>query len=192
MGSEMCIRDSSNSSAEYRPLREIESVRFEKVELGDDKYELQYQVAGGRISFDEQMKDWSSRHDSQNWRLRELLLRFTEVTIEDANVVFRVVPPEHLKETSIERNGFGDHFEYIWDVHFANDLKDVIAVECDLSVANRSNPLVKIARERYYETEDKLNDFNSFCASVVWCLTCLLYTSPSPRDLSTSRMPSSA
>ena len=25
-----------------------------------------------------------------------------------------------------------------------------------------------------------------------WILTCLLYTSPSPRDLSTSRMPSSA
>ena len=25
-----------------------------------------------------------------------------------------------------------------------------------------------------------------------WSLTCLLYTSPSPRDLSTSRMPSSA
>ena len=25
-----------------------------------------------------------------------------------------------------------------------------------------------------------------------WCTTCLLYTSPSPRDLSTSRMPSSA
>ena len=27
---------------------------------------------------------------------------------------------------------------------------------------------------------------------VIWGLTCLLYTSPSPRDLSTSRMPSSA
>eukprot|EP00831_Metopus_contortus_P020493 TRINITY_DN19032_c0_g1_i4.p2 TRINITY_DN19032_c0_g1~~TRINITY_DN19032_c0_g1_i4.p2 ORF type:complete len:124 (-),score=33.12 TRINITY_DN19032_c0_g1_i4:112-483(-) len=25
-----------------------------------------------------------------------------------------------------------------------------------------------------------------------WCIICLLYTSPSPRDLSTSRMPSSA
>ena len=25
-----------------------------------------------------------------------------------------------------------------------------------------------------------------------WCYVCLLYTSPSPRDLSTSRMPSSA
>ena len=27
---------------------------------------------------------------------------------------------------------------------------------------------------------------------MAWLLTCLLYTSPSPRDLSTSRMPSSA
>ena len=27
---------------------------------------------------------------------------------------------------------------------------------------------------------------------IVWAITCLLYTSPSPRDLSTSRMPSSA
>ena len=26
----------------------------------------------------------------------------------------------------------------------------------------------------------------------IWVITCLLYTSPSPRDLSTSRMPSSA
>ena len=34
----------------------------------------------------------------------------------------------------------------------------------------------------------------SKCASapVDWCKHCLLYTSPSPRDLSTSRMPSSA
>ena len=29
-------------------------------------------------------------------------------------------------------------------------------------------------------------------ASAPWPYTCLLYTSPSPRDLSTSRMPSSA
>ena len=31
-----------------------------------------------------------------------------------------------------------------------------------------------------------------FQCSFTWCLFCLLYTSPSPRDLSTSRMPSSA
>ena len=29
-------------------------------------------------------------------------------------------------------------------------------------------------------------------ASLAWLIFCLLYTSPSPRDLSTSRMPSSA
>ena len=29
-------------------------------------------------------------------------------------------------------------------------------------------------------------------SNAVWSLDCLLYTSPSPRDLSTSRMPSSA
>ena len=34
--------------------------------------------------------------------------------------------------------------------------------------------------------------FNEFPAGVALSGTCLLYTSPSPRDLSTSRMPSSA
>ena len=33
---------------------------------------------------------------------------------------------------------------------------------------------------------------NQFDALVSWTYNCLLYTSPSPRDLSTSRMPSSA
>ena len=33
---------------------------------------------------------------------------------------------------------------------------------------------------------------NGVCLTVVETLGCLLYTSPSPRDLSTSRMPSSA
>ena len=32
-------------------------------------------------------------------------------------------------------------------------------------------------------------DDNNLCP---WAMSCLLYTSPSPRDLSTSRMPSSA
>ena len=38
-----------------------------------------------------------------------------------------------------------------------------------------------------YEVDSNIND-----ANVVVVNTCLLYTSPSPRDLSTSRMPSSA
>ena len=35
-------------------------------------------------------------------------------------------------------------------------------------------------------------DQNLFNQMINWIWTCLLYTSPSPRDLSTSRMPSSA
>ena len=40
-------------------------------------------------------------------------------------------------------------------------------------------------------TEDALNYFRDV-AIPVYDQVCLLYTSPSPRDLSTSRMPSSA
>ena len=35
-------------------------------------------------------------------------------------------------------------------------------------------------------------DFSEISNATVYIVTCLLYTSPSPRDLSTSRMPSSA
>ena len=40
------------------------------------------------------------------------------------------------------------------------------------------------------DDEDRENEGDLVCAAD--CVTCLLYTSPSPRDLSTSRMPSSA
>ena len=39
-----------------------------------------------------------------------------------------------------------------------------------------------------YNILDKANDYKTFA----YTFPCLLYTSPSPRDLSTSRMPSSA
>ena len=35
-------------------------------------------------------------------------------------------------------------------------------------------------------------DLHNYKKSISWYMRCLLYTSPSPRDLSTSRMPSSA
>ena len=43
---------------------------------------------------------------------------------------------------------------------------------------------------RLLESKDEL--FRNPLNKVLWCYGCLLYTSPSPRDLSTSRMPSSA
>ena len=38
----------------------------------------------------------------------------------------------------------------------------------------------------------QVGDMSAFFLTLGVCMFCLLYTSPSPRDLSTSRMPSSA
>ena len=44
----------------------------------------------------------------------------------------------------------------------------------------------------YQFTADDLSEFTGFVIKVVFSGTCLLYTSPSPRDATLSRMPSSA
>ena len=54
--------------------------------------------------------------------------------------------------------------------------------------ALESEPIQFLAPER--KLEPKLDRVREIVATQVHC--CLLYTSPSPRDLSTSRMPSSA
>ena len=46
-----------------------------------------------------------------------------------------------------------------------------------------------LSREKGYRLFDSLDDLIESCEMID---ICLLYTSPSPRDLSTSRMPSSA
>ena len=43
-----------------------------------------------------------------------------------------------------------------------------------------------------YSPLDQINKESVGELRLAWAWTCLLYTSPSPRDLSTSRMPSSA
>ena len=62
----------------------------------------------------------------------------------------------------------------------------------------KAPPQVYRALEKLIEVGEvhKIESLNSFVACNSKCIepngTCLLYTSPSPRDLSTSRMPSSA
>ena len=46
--------------------------------------------------------------------------------------------------------------------------------------------------EKIDSLETQINEFEAGSFSDTTTLDCLLYTSPSPRDLSTSRMPSSA
>ena len=49
-----------------------------------------------------------------------------------------------------------------------------------------------VERTDYGNHKNQLNLFDNLNEIVEENRTCLLYTSPSPRDLSTSRMPSSA
>ena len=110
-----------------------------------------------------------------------------------------------MRSTSIEPCpiGLGNLFE----THLDGDIllhllifKEEFLVSASHQLALiTSLPFVHTAR-RSYRVSDPVN--NSDCSSVqflnvaveslVNLITCLLYTSPSPRDLSTSRMPSSA
>ena len=52
--------------------------------------------------------------------------------------------------------------------------------------------LSSFAIDNYLEAAQKVDQKNLLLDELYLSINCLLYTSPSPRDLSTSRMPSSA
>ena len=64
---------------------------------------------------------------------------------------------------------------------------DLVEKVRKLSKANKKNPNQKSLNSKVINVIKMLNPKNTFKLT-----SCLLYTSPSPRDLSTSRMPSSA
>ena len=60
-----------------------------------------------------------------------------------------------------------------------------------------NNPLTGWYRDGCCNTDENDHGLHTVCAKVTtefleWCKDCLLYTSPSPRDATLSRMPSSA
>ena len=57
----------------------------------------------------------------------------------------------------------------------------------EIQTSDRPASGKKINESKWYERQQNLNQLNN-----IYRRLCLLYTSPSPRDLSTSRMPSSA
>ena len=70
----------------------------------------------------------------------------------------------------------------------AEELRDILLANREEKVDGLAELLtVFAARAQHFNTLIK-----PALAQSMWVLCCLLYTSPSPRDLSTSRMPSSA
>ena len=95
--------------------------------------------------------------------------------------------------TSAERGGCGVHVDGEWPSVFEEHAEDVF-LDCKarVDVADREDWSVGIAvvAEVRVATEGEVLGEDGRIG--VLFFPCLLYTSPSPRDLSTSRMPSSA
>jgi len=70
-------------------------------------------------------------------------------------------------------------------------MRDLVA-HADVFVHNQPRRESLLKRGLDYENAAAANPRLIYCAISGYGWTCLLYTSPSPRDLSTSRMPSSA
>ena len=61
------------------------------------------------------------------------------------------------------------------------------------AVAQKVRPTVAVLGDSYSTFEKYIPDTNkTYYTTTDWSKTCLLYTSPSPRDYAASRMPSSA
>ena len=73
-----------------------------------------------------------------------------------------------------------------------NDLRELSILELETKVSELKKELME---SRFSLATSQIEDtsiFKKIKKQIAQANTCLLYTSPSPRDLSTSRMPSSA
>ena len=88
-----------------------------------------------------------------------------------------------------------DHQRSIYEDFVLNDLS-LGEIAADRGISRQAvHDVIKRSTRTLEEYEDKLHLIEKFVHirdKVRTIDTCLLYTSPSPRDLSTSRMPSSA
>ena len=102
------------------------------------------------------------------------------------NKIIDQISGEHFKNyniSKVDRNDYGVKIYYGGENEFFDYDKVVLATHADEALKLIENP-----------TEDEIKILSNFSykENIAYIHTCLLYTSPSPRDLSTSRMPSSA
>ena len=75
-----------------------------------------------------------------------------------------------------------------WDIEYGDRQTQFVIIGTDLNQVKISQEL----DECLINSSEIDADWKSLSSPYDWYYNCLLYTSPSPRDLSTSRMPSSA
>ena len=93
---------------------------------------------------------------------------------------------------------------YILGNSIGDNVTRKIGVEVECFVFDKNYYRIPVNKGSIYSASDLLEELNSIekisnasfslepGGQIEWASPCLLYTSPSPRDLSTSRMPSSA
>eukprot|EP00656_Telonema_subtile_P057687 TRINITY_DN9546_c0_g1_i5.p1 TRINITY_DN9546_c0_g1~~TRINITY_DN9546_c0_g1_i5.p1 ORF type:complete len:128 (+),score=15.25 TRINITY_DN9546_c0_g1_i5:167-550(+) len=65
-------------------------------------------------------------------------------------------------------------------------------LQCDLKFDSRNTLFIHLRAQQHGVCTKTVSEFLQACQAQHWSLACLLYTSPSPRDRTRSRMPSSA
>ena len=94
---------------------------------------------------------------------------------------------DHVEEFPYLEKGIKECFEYAKTHDLASFEKGSHEIDGDRLFVNIVEYTTTTPEERFWEAHKKYLDVHVMLRG-----TCLLYTSPSPRDISGSRMPSSA
>ena len=140
----------------------------------------------------EELAEWQHKWYAEGKRKMLIVFQALDAGGKDSSIrnVFMGVNPQGVRVSSFKAPTAEElAHDYLWRIH-----KEVPANGM-IRVFNRSHyedvlivrVLNLVSEDVWRPRYDHINQFEKLLAD-----TCLLYTSPSPRDLSTSRMPSSA
>ena len=168
MGSEMCIRDRTRKN--FKSNQRAFEIELKKVIKKFNESEIQYKYFMKKMHIEEQMKRSKMVELKKKQRQENLRVQSLEQDPDLPNM-------ERPRVTQITSE--------ICDLVNSPEFEDPQKNKVDSEVVKESEDVVT------FETGNQSNDEKELPVEAK-PKSCLLYTSPSPRDLSTSRMPSSA
>ena len=122
--------------------------------------------------------------------------RLQRQTDENGVVTLDFLPPETFAGVSVETEELGRQNISVSVHQTEDDLKVKLFPSSNVKITLQGDDNTRVSgRKLFFNVQSGSNiDYQSGKPhlQVAWANPCLLYTSPSPRDLSTSRMPSSA